>query len=211
MGQVARFTVSKTCEILHDLKLVLTSFITWLIIYPHGGWHHQWLLLHPTNCSHQRTRWREETAQEHACAQLLSSPSLASSYAPHRIDATVDVCVFLQKTELCFTNSFTKAREWLPAGQAEPGLVLNLVQVPWRWDTVLLRLKVSASCICLLARATFSREEEEEELGYLGFLLFKMKSTVHRGNTYLHMLIKYLHGNIQNTVIYDPLISLHVE
>lgn len=72
----------------------------------------------------------------------------------------------------------------------------------------LLRLKVSASCICSLARATFSREEEEDLLRYLGFLLFKMKSTVHRGNTYLHMLIKYLHGNIQNTVIYDPLISL---
>lgn len=113
MGQVARFTVPKTREILHDLKLVLTSFFTWLIVYPHGGWHHQWLLLHPTNCSHQRTQWREGIAQEHACAQLLSSPSLASSYAPHRIDGTVDVCVFLQRTELCFANSFSKST-WVP-------------------------------------------------------------------------------------------------
>lgn len=68
-----------------------------------------------------------------------------------------------------------------------------------------------ASCICLWARASFPKEEEEDLPGYLGFSLFKMKSTVHRWNTYLHMLIKYLHGNIQNAVIYDPLISLWME
>lgn len=38
--------------------------------------------------------------------------------------------------------------------------------------------------------------------------IWNVKTTFHKGNIYLHMLIKYWCWNTQNTVIHDPLISL---
>lgn len=98
-----------------------------------------------------------------------------------------------------------EACEHLPASQAEPGggvdlALVQALQVQRRLSVELI-LPVCFLHLLINKGFFFKREEEGDLLGYLGFPLFKMKSTVHRGNTYLHMLIKYLHGNIQNTVI----------